>query len=137
MKTVILVFLLSLLSIPESEPEVSLVIKDIRSNKGELEVAIFRPEDNFPGKPSYRRLRIPARDSATELKFSLPAGTYAIAVFHDEDESGDLNKSFIGVPKEAVGMSNGKGHGLSRPNFGDAAFELSKDTSVSVDLVHY
>ena len=36
----------------------------------------------------------------------LKAGTYAIRCFHDENNNGELDTNFIGIPKEGFGFSN-------------------------------
>ena len=36
----------------------------------------------------------------------IPPGTYAIAVFHDENANGKLDKNFLGIPCEGYGASN-------------------------------
>ena len=39
----------------------------------------------------------------------LPAGVYAVSVFHDENMNQKLDKNFVGVPKEEYGASNNRG----------------------------
>jgi uncharacterized protein (DUF2141 family) len=52
-------------------------------------------------------------------------GTYAIAVYHDENSNGKLDSNFIGIPREGVGFSNNaKGH-MGPPKFDAAAFRFS------------
>lgn len=51
------------------------------------------------------------------------AGTYAIAVLHDEDGDGDMDRDFIGIPQEGYGFSSGARPGFGPPSFDDAAFD--------------
>ena len=48
----------------------------------------------------------------------LPAGKYAIKVFHDEDDDDELDTNFIGIPSEDYGFSNN-----AKGNFGPASWE--------------
>jgi len=49
-------------------------------------------------------------------------GNYAIAVFHDNNGNGKLDRNFIGMPKEGVGASNGAVGKFGPPKFDDARF---------------
>ena len=37
----------------------------------------------------------------------LPAGRFAVAVFHDENDNGEIDTDFLGIPKEGYGFSRG------------------------------
>ena len=56
---------------------------------------------------------------------AIKPGIYAVSVFHDENSNGKLDTSFLGIPREGVGASNGaRGH-LGPPKFDAAAFQFS------------
>lgn len=38
---------------------------------------------------------------------ALPAGEYAVVVFHDANDNGTVDHNFLGLPKEALGFSSG------------------------------
>ena len=62
-------------------------------------------------------------DSSKQVRLSdIPAGTYALAVFLDENRNGFLDKTFIGIPREPIAFSN-----QYRPK-GPASFERAKFT---------
>ncbi|MEO0333359.1 MAG: DUF2141 domain-containing protein, partial [Bacteroidota bacterium] len=54
----------------------------------------------------------------------VPWGEYAVTVMHDENGDDEIEKNFLGVPKEKVGMSNISG-GI--PSFRRAVFSLSEE----------
>ena len=54
----------------------------------------------------------------------LPAGRFAIAVFHDEDDDGKLGANFLGIPKEGVGFSRNATGSMGPARFADAAVEV-------------
>ncbi len=54
----------------------------------------------------------------------LPAGVYAVSVFHDENMTQKLDKNFVGVPKEGYGASNNPKKKMGPPNFGETKFQL-------------
>jgi hypothetical protein len=49
-----------------------------------------------------------------EFKDVTPS-TYAVIVFHDENQNGKLDKNFIGVPQEGYAASNNVRHLMSAP----------------------
>jgi len=59
-------------------------------------------------------------------------GTYAVAVLHDEDDDGALDRDFFGLPQEGFGFSNDAAPGLGPPSFHDASFRF---TGGETDLV--
>jgi uncharacterized protein (DUF2141 family) len=63
-------------------------------------------------------------------------GTYAVALFHDENGDGKLDTNFMGVPREGVGVSNNKLRSFGPPRWDDAKFPLGADLVLDVSL-HY
>ena len=66
------------------------------------------------------------KNKCTVVYDSIPYGTYALTVHHDEDNDGWMNKSFIGYPSEGYGMSNNPTIILSAPDFNDSKFKLNR-----------
>lgn len=64
-------------------------------------------------------------------------GRYAIALLHDEDANGDMNRDFFGLPQEGYGFSNDARPGLGPPSFDDAAFRHGEDTSSTTIRARY
>jgi uncharacterized protein (DUF2141 family) len=54
----------------------------------------------------------------------LPPGQYAISLFHDLDSDSEMDKNFIGFPKEPFGFSAPMGK-FGPPTFDEAAVEFS------------
>ena len=99
-----------------------------RNAKGKIRVALFRDGKGFPNDAS-QALRTEAADidartlSAQVVFADLPAGHYAVSVFHDENMNEKLDKNFMGVPKEGYGASNNAKKKMGPPNFDEAKFQ--------------
>lgn len=107
-------------------PTVNVKIQNINNNTGVIACAIFATEKGFPGKflkyaSKIMITQISGTDASFEFSDILP-GKYAIAVIHDENYNGELDKNFLGIPKEGYGFSNGAEIKLSAPSFSDAEF---------------
>ena len=70
-----------------------------------------------------------------QASFDLPAGRYAVSVYHDEDGDGELDSNFIGIPREPAGLSNKPKARMGPPRYDDAAFDLPEaGHSITVEL---
>ena len=56
-----------------------------------------------------------------QTSFNLEPGDYAVAIYHDENGNGQLDKRLFGIPKEPYGFSNNYRPRLSAPNSATAA----------------
>lgn len=139
-----MLFLVSLLSFLSSSsspvassPKASLTIdiQNIRSQKGSVYIALFKPDSGFPeGKPAEGK-KADIKGNNAQATFSLEPGEYAVAVFHDENDNGLLDKKIFGMPKEPYGFSNNFRPRLSAPKFKDCQFSVgSTGKTISIKL---
>ena len=119
---------------PAAQAErLTVVIDNLRSAKGIVRLAVWSRAEGFTDTDqALIRADLPAR--AREVRFDLgelPPGRYAIASYHDENGDGEFDRTWIGLPDEGLGFSNGAWIGLSAPSFREAAFELKPAPQVS------
>jgi uncharacterized protein (DUF2141 family) len=112
-----------------------------RNAKGKIRVALFRSAEGFPGDASKAfRLENAPIDSQTlssqMVLADLPAGQYALSVFHDENLNEKLDKNLMGIPKEGYGASNNPGRKMRAPTFEEARFSHQTDQSVEIKLIY-
>lgn len=109
--------------------EVSATVTNLRSEKGQVMACLTARPKAFPKcerDANARAVTVPAA-RVVELDFgSVPAGRYAIAIFHDENENGRLDKRLL-MPREGFGFSRNAPVGLGPPSFGNAAFTVSDE----------
>ena len=65
-----------------------------------------------------------------QRSFDIPPGTYAIKLHIDENENGELDTNFLGIPKEQYGISNN----TLFLNFDAASFIIDTYKKVQIDL---
>ena len=80
-----------------------------------------------------KELRGPALASSAYHVDGIPAGKVAVLVYVDENENGRLDKNFIGIPKEMLGMSNNY-RPKGPPAFELAAFDVTEGTTATLDI---
>lgn len=116
-----------------SRGEITVFVEGFRSEAGEARVALFDSDDGFPeGVAKARKVaRVKVKDYQARADFAdMPYGSYAVAVLHDENANGLLDRNFFKVPIEGYGASNDPGGPTENINFGDAKFALYQKTLV-------
>jgi len=67
----------------------------------------------------------------------VPAGEYAIALYHDENNNGKCDRNFFGIPKEGFAFSNNVKPFLSAPSFKSCKFSVPQRKKISITLLHF
>jgi len=68
-----------------------------------------------------------------QRSFDIPPGTYAVKLHIDENENGELDTNFLGIPKEQYGFSN-NARAFGIPKFEAASFSLNTYKKVQIRL---
>lgn len=130
-------FILSLLLLLTNDsPTVDLKIEftGLSSKKGTLQVAIYRKQDPFPEKKGAYKGKIQDASNNIIVFENLPKDIYAIAVYHDENGNGKIDKNIVGMPTEKYGFSNNARGTFSAPSFQDASVEVNIDRKIVISL---
>ncbi len=125
----VLSFLAASLSSASAQTASTLVIRadGLRSAQGDVFVGICNKSLDERECPYGDRK--PARVGTVEFRFpNIPAGRYAIAVYHDANGNGRLDRSAIGFPQEPYGFSNDVGR-TSIPTFSGALVTVTAPSS--------
>ncbi len=136
-KGILFVFLLGLLSFQHAakKAKITLDIRGIQKSQGKVYIAAFRKTDAFPSmEGKFKSLVVTAKSNSTEAVMEIPADTYSIAVFHDANNNGKMDKNMFGIPTEIYGFSNNARATFSAPDFEDAAFELKHEKKMTIYL---
>lgn len=113
-------------------------LSGLRSNKGVLRLCVTADPASFPkchGDPLAVRRNVPAATRSLVVE-GLPAGSYALAVMHDENGNRRLD-TFAGVPTEGFGFSRNPPMRFGPPRFGDARFALAGDAEMQQVRMRY
>lgn len=124
----------------EPTAKLTVVVDRLSSQQGEVCMRIYAAEQGFPqstaGVVQSGCTKIAGR-SATKEFYGLKYGTYAVALFHDEDGNGKLNTNFLGIPREGFGISNNPTLKLSAPKFKNASFALKGDVTIKIGMKYF
>ena len=103
-------------------------IENLKSDEGTVRFGLFNSPESFPKKDqAYRKGGYPVEDGKCTLIFDkLPYGEYALAVGHDRNNNGDVDR-FLGFPIEPVGVSGYPKSLWKPPAFQKAKFTIDRE----------
>lgn len=115
---------------PASAATVEVRVSGVIGGKGKVNVAVCDRE-RFLKQCAYSA-SAPAQAGETVVALrDIPPGTWAVLAYQDENENNQLDRNFIGIPKENYGFSRDAASRFGPPGFDDAAIEVRDGTTVA------
>ncbi len=102
----------------------------MRNDSGSVRCGLYSSANGFrePGR-EMRGAVAPIKDGHATCVFGgVPAGTYAVAVFHAEHNETQMETGLFGKPKQGYGFSNNPSSTFGPPSFASAAFAYKGGT---------
>ncbi len=134
----------SLLAANTHAATLTVVVNNIETNAGKLNVAIYNSKKSWlddEDMVTSQTLEVPEhyQEGSITTTFELEPGEYAISVHHDDNDNGKMDtKIFPPIPKEPVGASNDAEPGFGPPKYKDAKFELTAEGKTApINLMRY
>lgn len=130
MRQLILLPVLALL-LTASSPStgsLDLVVDNIKQEGGTIWVGIYESEEDFLDREKARLIyqKVKMTGSSTIRIDNLRTGrAYAIGIFHDENDNGELDKNFLGLPAEPWAFSQPLRSPFRLPRFEEMTFVYS------------
>lgn len=121
---------------------IQVTVDNIKSSEGQMIISLYDSEKGFPYEPE-KYFYLPKetlKDGRAVFIIEIDKpGDYALTVVDDVNENGDMDKNFVGIPKEGFAFSNNaKSRGMRPPAFDDAKFSVKeKETKLQVDLKYF
>lgn len=111
-------------------------LQNIAHREGQILVGIFKSDSDFPDLQSaFAAKKIEAKVPEVTLLFEdIPEGRHAVAVFHDKNLNGRLDKNFLGIPREGFGFSRDAPARFGPPAFKAAAFDFNSSLVLKIKL---
>ena len=114
---------------------VKLELSGLSDASGNIYISVYNSEDSWLGADTLVTEKVAIADALEgELvlaELPLPPGEYAISIFYDLNNNGELDTNFIGIPTEQSGSSNNAPARFGPPKFRDAAFVVGSE---AIDL---
>ena len=109
---------------------VNVTVADLRNSKGVVRACLTDDARDFPdckNDAHARRVVVGAGKTVTLRFENVPAGRYAIALFHDENNNNKPDRALMMMPKEGYGFSRDAKVVMGPPKFAAAVFAVGAE----------
>ncbi|WP_281233769.1 DUF2141 domain-containing protein [Flavobacterium gelatinilyticum] len=99
-----------------------LLVSGMRSEKGNIILNVFKDKESYSRQQPFKKLifeKNGPKGGTMIISFDLNPALYGITLVDDENKDGQLNKNFLGIPKEGFGFSNFFMEKMKKPDFDD------------------
>ena len=107
--------------------KLSVAVNGARNDNGAVRCGLYSSPNGFrePGREMHGAVAHIKNGHATCVFSGIPAGTYAVAVFHAENNETQMETGLFGRPKQGYGFSRNPSSAFGPPGFDSAAFEYN------------
>jgi uncharacterized protein (DUF2141 family) len=122
---------------PVINQNLKITITRLHSNDGVVLVSLFKDGNGYPDDPAraYGKEKGSIVDkTATVIFKTVPAGSYAVAILHDENNNQKMDKNLLGIPKEGYGFSNNASSAFGPPSYKKASFTHSSSGPTDMQI---
>ena len=99
-------------------------------------VALYNTKETFLSDKMIQGLTLRYSNGKCTGTFAdVPFGKYAVSIFFDENQNGELDTNWLGIPKEPFGFSNNPPMRFGPPSYEDAIFSIEQhEMTISVSF---
>ena len=115
------------------EKKLTVEITNITSEDGQIILAIYNSSENYDKRIAFQEVKLKPEMDSVIFETNVPDGEYLVMLVHDVNNNGKLDTSFIGMPKEPVGLSNYDGKGIPG-KFKKHKFSVNENTEIIIPL---
>jgi uncharacterized protein (DUF2141 family) len=118
--------------------DVTVTVDQIHSADGKIYVTLWGSREAWlDDQKSLQNVGVQAASQVAVTLRDVAPGRYAIATFHDENDSGEMDFNFFGYPEEGYAFSNDVRPFLSAPSFESCAFDVGiDDGAITIHMVY-
>ncbi len=102
--------------------------------EGHVYIAVYDSGETWLGEETVLDRQVTIADARegelVTAELQLPPGDYALSIFYDSNDNGELDTNFIGMPKEPIALSNNARARFGPPKYKDAVFTLGTEPVV-------
>lgn len=114
--------------------QLTITVQNISSVEGSIRAALYDCEGNFLKTGQYTSSTINESKEAVLVFEGIEQGKYAVSIFHDENNNGELDTIVFGIPSEPYGFSNDASGSFGPPTFEDSRIELNQNKTITITL---
>jgi len=108
-----------------------------KNDDGLALVALFLDDSGWPDPDDsiFATVAVPIRDGRAFAEFeTVPAGSFAVSVFHDTNGNRILDANILGIPSERYGFSADARDMFGPPDFEEARLEFAAGETKQITI---
>jgi uncharacterized protein (DUF2141 family) len=121
--------------------QLTIEIDGLRNRQGQICLSLFTTSKGFPsnGTDAVQNQCVAITTMPPLVTFeNLQPGSYAVAVVHDANSDGEVNRNALGIPVEGFGFSQNPVIRTGPPKFNDAVIlVLGSSTNIQIQLNYF
>lgn len=104
-------------------------INNVSKDKGIIWIGLYDSADTYliKEKSILKKIDVSKKGYHEMVIDSLPYGTYAMALFHDVNANGEMDRNLLGIPSEPYAFSKKPKSKWRLPKFDEVKFDFSND----------
>jgi uncharacterized protein (DUF2141 family) len=114
-----------------AQGQLQLTVTNVKNTNGTIRVGLFNSEQSFLKTAVDGKIVKATGPELTVTFENLKPGDYGISVYHDENENAELDKNFMGIPKEGFAFGNNSMGTFGAPDFAQAKVRVEDKKIVS------
>ena len=122
---------------PEGQGRVETSIVGFENDEGQVLIALFLDSGGWPDETDSAfasEVVDITGDEVSAVFTGVPAGPFAVSVFHDADSDRELDSGPLGIPSEAYGFSADARSSFGPPKFEEARLELASGETKQITI---
>lgn len=139
MKKYTLVLVLILFAQASNAADLKVIIPNIKKVVGNIHIGIFNNKQaHLKEGQQIKSVKVKVTNKSATYTFKgLEAGSYSVAIYHDQNEDGVCNTNALGIPTERYGFSNNVKPLLKAPSFDQTKVNIKdRDTAININLLN-
>ncbi len=120
-----------------NQSTLNIQVDGFRNKRGQVCLSLFASSKGFPDSRANAVKAKCVKISETPMVITLnnlKVGNYAVALFHDANGDGQLNRNSLGIPTEEFGFSQNPAVITGVPRFSDSAVLVAGSTNIQIRL---
>ena len=121
-----------------AEGDLSVTVTGLENSNGRVRAGLFTSDEGFPlgvdDVDTTAHAEITGGSATVEFD-GIPHGSYAVVVYHDANDNGQLDRNFVGMPSEGAAVYKPVEARVPPPDFDDCAFTFDvRNRTVSLTI---
>lgn len=117
----------------DSSSKIIIQLTGMENTNGKVNVALYNSSSSFNDpNQAFREYFLDVTGTSMTITLdSIPEGTYAFGLFHDENDNAELDQNFLNIPTEGFGFSNNAMGSFGPPSYDESKFTLPKNSTIT------